>query len=247
MDIRDKDGILMVRRNAVAESIHCKRALHVYADEKHAKDKLIDEAKSFGIPVTILPGEKINQLAKNQPHQGILCTCKKIETISLRNLIDEADQSDHPLILILDGIEDPHNLGAILRSCDAFRVDGVVIKTHGNAPLNSTVANISTGAIHYVKVSEVPNLNQAIGVLKENGYWIVSSEGTAKMNYQQVDYDRKLAIVVGSEGFGISRLVLKNSDYIVKIPMQGHVNSLNASVAAGLMLGYARAVQWPNK
>ena len=247
MDNYAKDGILMVRRNAVAESIHCKKALHVYADAKHAKDPLVDEAKSLGIPVDILPSEKINALAKNQPHQGVLCLCKKIETVPLRGLIDEADQSDHPLILILDGIEDPHNLGAILRSCDAFRVGGVVIKSHGNAPLNSTVANISTGAIHYVKVSEVPNLNQAIQILKDAGYWIVSSEGTAKMSYQQVDYERKLAIVVGSEGFGISKLVLKNSDYVVKIPMGGHVNSLNASVAAGLMLGYARAVQWPNK
>ena len=244
MDFSDKKCIVMFRRNAVAESIRSGKALHVYVDAKHEKDSLVSEAKSRGIDVSVVSSEKLNKLASHQPHQGLVCLCNTINTISLGELIQHADLDAHPLILILDGIEDPHNLGAILRSSDAFAIGGIIVKKIGNAPLNTTVANVSTGAIHYVPVAEVTNLNQAISTLKDAGYWIVSSEGSAKMSYTKVDYDRKLAIVVGSEGFGISKLVIKNSDYVVKIPMNGHVNSLNASVAAGIMLGYARSRQW---
>lgn len=247
MDYFDKKCIVLYRRNAVAESIRSGKALHLYVDQKHAKDPLVAEAKLSKIPSTIVTTEKLNGFSNHQPHQGLVCICDPIKTWSLNELIHHADKDEHPLILILDGIEDPHNMGAIIRSCDAFSIGGIIIKKIGNAPLNSTVANVSTGAIHYVPVAEVTNLNQAIAALKDAGYWIVSSDGGAKMSYQQVDYDRKLSIVVGSEGFGISKLVLKNSDYVVKIPMQGHVNSLNASVAAGLMLGYARSRQWGDK
>ena len=244
MDFSKKENIIIFRRNAVAETIRSGKALQVYCDPKHEKDKLVLEAKSRGISATTISFDKMNALANHQPHQGVICTCKPFSTYSLTDLIHSSDLDEHPLILILDGIEDPQNMGAIIRSCDAFKIGGIIIKKIGNAPLNSTVANVSTGAIHYVKVAEVTNLNQAISTLKDSGYWIVSSEGSATMSYTQVDYDRKLAIVVGSEGFGISKLVLKNSDYVVKIPMQGHVNSLNASVATGLLLGYARSKHW---
>ena len=136
---------------------------------------------------------------------------------------------------MLDCIADPHNLVAILRTCDALGVDGVIIKKRGEAPLNATVSKVSTGAINWVKVAEVTNLNQAIETLKKKGYWIVASDGEAKMNYDEVDYKSPICLIVGSEGFGISKLVLKNSDFIVKIPMFGHVNSLNASVSAAIL------------
>jgi len=158
--------------------------------------------------------------------------------VSLRELITMGKSKENPLLVMLDGIEDPVNLGAILRSCDAFGVDGVIIRNTGNVTLNSTVAKVSTGAVAYVPVCGVPNLSQAISELKDSGYWVVSSDGSAKQDYDEVDYRGPIVLVVGSEGFGISRLVLQRSDFIVKIPMVGHVNSLNASVATGVLLSH---------
>ena len=139
-------------------------------------------------------------------------------------------------MVLLDGINDPHNLGAILRSCDVFGVCGVIMPKHNQVMLNATVAKTSAGAINFVPVALVSNLNNAINTLKENGFWIVASDGSGKDNFQEVKYDFPTALVVGSEGQGVSQLVLKNSDFIVKIPMYGKVNSLNASVAAGIFL-----------
>ena len=141
---------------------------------------------------------------------------------------------------MLDGINDTHNLGAILRSCYVFDVAGIIIGKHNQVPLNATVAKASAGAINYVPVCLVNNLNQAISRLKEEGYWIVSTDGSGTSNYQDIKYDFKVVLVIGSEGMGVSKLVLKNSDYIVKIPQYGHVNSLNASVAAGILLSEIR-------
>ena len=144
------------------------------------------------------------------------------------------------MLLILDGIEDPHNFGAILRSADIFKVSAVIISKHNQIPLNSTVAKTSAGAINYVPVCLVNNLNQAIDKLKAEGYWVVSSDGNADTYYTDLKYDFKTALVMGSEGFGGSKLGLKNSDYSIKIPMHGKVNSLNASVAAGILLANIR-------
>ena len=137
---------------------------------------------------------------------------------------------------MLDGISDPHNLGAILRSADAFGADGIIVKKHGQAPLNATVAKVSTGAIDFVPVCQVTNLTQAIKELKDEGFWIVSSDGKANLDLNQLDYKFPTVLIVGSEGEGVSRLVLQNSDYITKINMVGHVNSLNASVACAIYL-----------
>ena len=243
MDFSEKTCILVYRRNAVAEAIRSGKARKIYFDNKHVKDPLFEEAKLLNIPTEVVSPERLSQISNTASHQGMAAVCPAFEELSLRDLIAQAKGVDHPLIVVLDGIEDPHNLGAILRSCDAFRISGIVMKSHGNAPLNSTVANVSTGAIFYVPVATVPNLNQALAELKDAGFWIVASEGSATQSYEDIDYDRNLAIIVGSEGFGISKNVLKNSDYIVKIPMFGHVNSLNASVAAGILVSYARTKQ----
>ena len=176
-------------------------------------------------------------MAKNPSHQGFLVLSEAIRSYSLEEVLQSIpSEKKYPLIVILDGIEDPHNLGAIIRTCDAFSVDGIIMKKRGEVPLNGTVAKVSTGAINYVKVAVVANLNQAIEKLKQNGYWVVSSDGSATQSYLDVDYNSPIALVVGSEGFGISKLVLKNSDFIVKIPMTGHVNSLNASVASAILI-----------
>ncbi|MBQ7250037.1 MAG: 23S rRNA (guanosine(2251)-2'-O)-methyltransferase RlmB [Bacilli bacterium] len=226
-------------KNAVRECIRSRDSKHVYARKRLENDPLVKLASDFGVPVSYVEDRELDKLAGNGHHQGIVAQAKLPELVPLRRLIEIGkEKGRYPLVLILDGLEDPANLGAILRSCDAFGVDGVIIRNKGNVPLNSTVAKVSTGAVHHVPVCGVGNLSQAISELKDAGYWIVSSDGEAKLELDQVDYKCPIALIVGSEGFGVSNLVLKRSDFIVKIPMVGHVNSLNASVATGILVSH---------
>lgn len=193
--------------------------------------KLIKE-KNFNF--TYLNAKQMEDLVGKNNHQGVIVEINDYKYYELDDLLKELENVKYPCIAILDGIEDPHNFGAILRSGDAFGIDGYIIASNRQVGLTNTVAHVSTGAIEYSKVCKVTNLNQAINKLKENGYWIVASDGNAKMNYRDVDYKMKTGVIIGSEGKGIGPLLLKNSDYVTKIDMVGHVNSLNASVAAAL-------------
>jgi 23S rRNA (guanosine2251-2'-O)-methyltransferase len=143
---------------------------------------------------------------------------------------------DPPLLVLLDGIEDPHNLGAILRACEGAGVDGVFIPEHRAAGLNETVAKTSAGAVEYVRVARVTNLVRLIEELKDRGVWVVGVEGGTKNVYSDFDLKVPLAVVLGSEGKGVRRLVKEKCDVIVSIPMRGQINSLNVSVAAGIVL-----------
>ncbi len=193
--------------------------------------KLIKE-KNFNF--TYLNAKQMEELVGKANHQGVIVEVNDYSYYELDDLLKELENVKYPCIAILDGIEDPHNFGAILRSGDAFGIDGYIIASNRQVGLTNTVAHVSTGAIEYSKVCKVTNLNQTINKLKENGYWIVASDGSAKMNYRDVDYKMKIGVIIGSEGKGIGPLLLKNSDYVTKIDMVGHVNSLNASVAAAL-------------
>lgn len=227
---------LIYGKNAVRAAIeanHCQRLLTL---ERMAKDKILFLARKKGINVQFLSTEELTRMTGNASHQGFAAIVNDYRLWRLEDLLKEIKNKENPVLLMLDGIEDPHNLGAIMRSADAFSIDGIIIKNRGNAPLNATVAKTSTGAIEFQKIASVTNLNSTIRLLKERGFWIYSSDGAAATNYDEVDYERPLCLVVGSEGFGISSLVLKNSDLLIKIPMAGHVNSLNASVAAALLL-----------
>ncbi|MDD6302859.1 MAG: 23S rRNA (guanosine(2251)-2'-O)-methyltransferase RlmB [Bacillales bacterium] len=195
--------------------------------------KLLKEKR---IKTKIVSSGELNSLVGNVNHQGIIAEIEEYTYLSLKQLINKLNNKENPCIVVLDSLEDPHNLGAILRSVDAFGADGVIIGANRSVKLNGTVAKVSTGAIEFVDVAMVTNLNQAIKELKENGYWVVASDGSANLDYREVDYNMKTVLIIGSEGFGISPLLLKNSDFIVKIPMVGHVNSLNASVACALLL-----------
>lgn len=230
-------NIQVYGKNAVRATLEADNAKSLFTLKRLEKDELVELARKKKIPVKFVNDGDLTALAKSPSHQGFVATSEAIRTYSLDELLKSipADKKE-PLIVILDGIEDPHNLGAIIRTCDAFSVDGIIMKKKGEVPLNGTVAKVSTGAINFVKVAVVPNLNSAIDKLKQNGYWIVATEGSATQSYLDVDYHSPIAVVVGSEGFGISKLVLKNSDFIVKIPMTGHVNSLNASVASAILV-----------
>ena len=169
-------------------------------------------------------------------HQGIVAKIPDFKTYSLSEVLSINKADKLPLLVMIDGLEDPHNLGAILRNADATLVDGVIIGKNRNVSLSGTVAKVAAGALESVKVIEVVNLTQTIKKLKDAGYWIVGSAFDNSVDYRTVDYCQPIALVIGSEGKGISRLVKEHCDFLVHIPMFGKINSLNASVASGILL-----------
>lgn len=229
------DGMIIYGRNPVRSALGAGHVKTLYVAQHLSHDPMLDLAKRSSVTVRVVDERQLDQLSEHGVHQGFAALVSSYSSWTLEAVLAQA-KKPYPLILVLDGIEDPHNLGAILRSADAFGVDGVILKSHDGVLLNPTVAKVSTGAIDYVKVAVVTNLSQAIETMKKQGYWVVASDGSATQSYSQIDYASPIALIIGSEGFGISPLLLKRSDFVVKIPMFGHVNSLNASVATGILL-----------
>lgn len=231
----NKEINLIYGKNPVIEAIRAKKALKVFVVSNFNDQKILNLIKENRLNMVSISPNEMDKMC-NGVHQGIAAELKPYQTVSLQEIVAKAKKKEKKIIVMLDGIEDPHNLGAILRSADVFEASGIVLPKHNSVSLNATVAKTSVGAINYVPVAVVNNLNQAIKELKEEGYWIVATDGSATISYSSLKYDFPVVIVIGSEGKGVSSLVLKNSDYIVKIPQFGHVNSLNASVAAGILL-----------
>lgn len=192
----------------------------------------IKELQRKHIKFQIVDRGRLDSLSKSGNHQGCLAYVEEYKLSSLESMI----KKENGLIVLLDGLKDPHNLGAIIRTCECAGVDGLVYKKHNSVHLNDTVAKVACGALEYVKVAEVINLVNTIKTLKDNGYWIVGTDGDGKDLYNKIDYNMNVALIIGSEGEGMSRLVKQECDFIVKMPMKGHINSLNASVAAGIMI-----------
>ena len=230
-----KDINLIYGKNPVIEAIRAKKALKVFVVSGFNDQKVLNLIKDNKLNMVTISSMEMEKMC-NGVHQGIAAELKPYQTVSLEEIIIKAKKKEKKIIVMLDGIEDPHNLGAIMRSADVFEASGIILPKHNSVTLNATVAKTSAGAINYVPVAVVNNLNQAIKELKEEGYWIVSTDGSSTISYSSIKYDFPVVVVIGSEGKGVSSLVLKNSDYIVKIPQFGHVNSLNASVAAGILL-----------
>lgn len=230
-----KDINLIYGKNPVIEAIRAKKALKVFLVSNFSDQKIFNLIKENHLNVSYINPNEMDKMCDGV-HQGVAAELKPYQTVSLEEIILKAKKKDKKIIVMLDGIEDPHNLGAILRSADVFEASGIILPKHNSVSLNATVAKTSAGAINYVPVAVVNNLNQAISKLKEEGYWVVATDGSAEISYSSIKYDFPVVVVIGSEGKGVSSLVLKNSDYIVKIPQFGHVNSLNASVAAGILL-----------
>ena len=190
------------------------------------------KAKNKNIKVSVLDKIKLNNRFQGL-NQGYGALIDEIKTKSLDEVLDKNKKQ---MFLILDQIEDPHNFGAMLRSADAFSVDGVIIPNHGGVKITETVVKVSTGSIFYVPIIMVSNINQAISKLKENNVWVYGTDMDGNINLGDIKYDHSMAIIIGSEGFGMRPLIRKNCDYILSIPMTGYVNSLNASVACGIIL-----------
>ena len=193
---------------------------------------VIEQAGAAGVRVERVPHDAIDRLAHGATHQGVVADVESERAVGLQELAE----GDAPLIVVLDGIEDPHNLGAILRTADAAGVSGVVVQTRRSALHAGTVAKTSAGALSHVRVAEVVNIARAIEELKDLGVWSVGLAGEAGQPYDEVDFTGPTALVVGAEGPGLRRLVREKCDFLVSIPMAGQVGSLNVSVAAGVAL-----------
>lgn len=217
--------------------------MYVLATAKNSEFEQI--ALQQHIPVAHISRQELDKLSENGNHQGIIVAVDEFKTVSLDDILTSIPPTKVPLLLMLDGLEDPHNLGAILRTSDAVGVDGVIIGKHRSVGLTSTVAKVSTGAIDTIKVAEVTNLTQTLKKLKAKGYWVCGADMDKAQDYRQPNFDTPLVLVLGSEGDGISRLVKSECDFCIKLPMLGKVTSLNASVACGILLYQIYSKRFP--
>ena len=227
-------------RHAVAEALQTPdRVNRVFIQEgTSGRDaaKVIELAREKGIQVQTVPKTKIEDLVGNVVHQGLVASIAAYEYADLEDVFKKAEEKgEDPFIVILDGVEDPHNLGSILRTADATGVHGIIIPKRRSASLTATVAKASTGAIEHVPVVRVTNLTQTIEQLKARGIWVFGTDMNGT-DYRKWNTSGPLAIVMGNEGKGVSRIVKESVDEMVTIPMVGHVQSLNASVASALMM-----------
>jgi 23S rRNA (guanosine2251-2'-O)-methyltransferase len=222
--------------NPVVEALKAKRvtALRVSArgDDRLAEIARLAEAQ--GIPIRRANADELNRFTHGAAHQGVVADVNEATSVSVEDLVMAA--KGPALIVVLDQIEDPHNVGAILRSVDAAGADGVVRQSRHAARLGGAAGKASAGAVSHVKVAEVVNIARALEDLKQAGVWTVGLAGDAPKRYDEIDFRLPTAIVVGAEGSGLRRLVRERCDWLASIPMQGHVQSLNVSVAAGIAL-----------
>ncbi len=193
-------------------------------------------AKKKGIKVNQVPFEKFRQITQSKIAQGVAASKSEQKYYDLYEIISESKKSQYPLLLILDSIQDTHNVGAILRSADCSGVDGIIITKNNSAPINETVVKTSAGASEHVKITLINNLAQTIDELKQKGFWIVGSYLEGAKDYTKVDYKVPIAVIVGNEEKGIRKLTADKCDHLVRIPMKGKIQSLNVSVATGVLL-----------
>jgi 23S rRNA (guanosine2251-2'-O)-methyltransferase len=222
--------------NPVLEALRAKRVgeLRVSARASGRLDEVIALAARSGAMVRRVPDVELDRAARGGVHQGVIADVREAASVSVEDLVAKA--AGPALIVVLDGIEDPHNLGAILRTADAAGAHGVVRQSRHAAPLGGATAKASAGAVAHVRIAEVVNIARALEHLKAAGVWTVGLAGDAPQTYDAMDYSLPTALVVGAEGTGLRRLVRERCDWLVSIPMHGHVQSLNVSVAAGVAL-----------
>ena len=228
-------------RNAVIELLESGKDVNkilIAKGEKHGSiNKIIAMAKERKIIISEIDKNKLFGMSQTENCQGVIAIVPPFNYCEVDDILEEAKRrNEKPFIIILDGIEDPHNLGSIIRTAETAGVHGIIIPKRRAALVNSTVSKVSAGAVSYMKVARVNNLNETIRYLKEQDVWICGTDMEAKKYYYQESYKGPIAIVIGNEGFGISRLVKENCDFLVKIPMLGKISSLNASVSAGIVM-----------
>lgn len=228
-------------RNSVIELLKSGKdinKLFVQRGEKHGSiNEIIKLANKNKIIISEIDKSKLDKMSQTHNHQGVIAIVPPYEYCDVDEILEVAkEKNEDPFILILDEIEDPHNLGSIIRTAECSGVHGIIIPKRRSATVNSTVNKTSAGAAQYMKIARVNNLNETINYLKERNIWIYGTDAKGSAYYDEQDYKGGVGIVIGSEGFGMNRLVKENCDFLIKIPMKGQINSLNASVSAGIVM-----------
>lgn len=228
-------------RNSVFELLESGRdinKIYVTKGEKHGSiNKIIAMAQQKKVVIVEMDRNKMNQMAQTPSHQGIIAIVPPFDYCEVEDILELAkERKEDPFIVILDEIEDPHNLGSIIRTAETAGVHGIIIPKRRAATVNSIVSKSSAGAVEHMKIARVGNLTETIEKLKKQNIWVCGTDMDTNTYYYNQDLTGPLAIVIGSEGFGMNRLVKKNCDFLVKIPMKGKVTSLNASVSAGIVI-----------
>lgn len=225
--------MLIYGKNVVKEALYAKRKFYrLYADKTMKDAAFLKLLQSFDVPVIHQTKEQLHNIVGQANHQGVVADVEAYQTLTLEALLDKQPQK----ILVLDSIEDPHNLGAILRTAAAAGIDGIVMSVKQQVPLNATVAKVSSGGIEHMDIAVTPQLFKGLDDLKAHGFLIVGTDGQAQTSYRELKYPDKIAMVMGNEGAGLRPLVKRKCDTFVHIPMKGHMESLNVSVAAALLM-----------
>ncbi|MBQ7479878.1 MAG: 23S rRNA (guanosine(2251)-2'-O)-methyltransferase RlmB [Selenomonadaceae bacterium] len=232
---------VLVGRNAVLEALRSGRGINkllvAKGDREGSVTEILALAKERGIPVQMVERSKISSMVGDMRHQGVLAHVAPVAYAELEDLLKfAAERGEQPLLLLLDELEDPHNLGALMRTADAMGVHGILMPKRRSVPLNATVAKTSAGAVEYVPVVRIGNIAQTLKALKEKGFWVAGADMEGKETCYEANLTGPLVLVVGSEGKGMSRLTKESCDFLVRIPMAGKINSLNASVAGSILM-----------
>ena len=228
-------------RNSVIELLESGKDINkifIEKGEKHGSIfKIIAMAKEKGVIIVEKDKRQMEEMAQNKNYQGVIALVPPFEYCEIEDILDRAkEKNEDPFVLILDGIEDPHNLGSIIRTAETAGVHGVIIPKRRAAGVNSTVVKVSAGAVEHMLVARVTNITDAIEKLKKEGLWICGTDINTDKYYYEQDLTGPIGIVIGNEGSGMSNKVTKNCDFLVKIPMMGKVTSLNASVSTGIVI-----------
>lgn len=228
-------------RNSVLELLDSDRDINkifIEKGEKHGSiNKIIAKAREKRVVIVEVDRQKLNKMAQTENHQGVIAIVPPFNYCEVKDILDEAyRKNEKPFILILDGIEDPHNLGAIIRTAETAGVHGIIIPKRRACNVNSTVYKVASGAVEHMKIARVNNLNDEIKYLKDNDVWVHGTAVEASKYYYEENLTGAIAIVIGNEGKGMSNLVKENCDVLLKIPMKGKISSLNASVSAGIVM-----------
>lgn len=230
----------IIGKNPVLEALRSERDVNkiliAEGSQKGQMQQVIGLAKDRNVLVQFVPKKKIDQLVEGN-HQGVIAQVAAYQYSEMDDLFQLAEErNEAPFFILLDEIEDPHNLGSIMRTADAVGAHGVIIPKRRAVGLTATVAKASTGAIEYIPVVRVTNMARTIDELKERGVWIAGTDAAGKEDFRASDFTMPLGLVIGSEGKGIGRLIRDKCDFLIRLPMKGHVTSLNASVAAALLM-----------
>ena len=232
---------LVFGRNSVMELLNSDRTINklfIQKGENYGSiKKVIDLARRKKVVISEVHKSKLDEMTDNQNHQGVVAQTSPYEYCEIDDILSVANaRQEQPFIIILDGIEDPHNLGAVIRTAECMGVHGIIIPKRRAVAVTDTVAKVAAGALEYMKIARVNNINDVIEELKEKGVWIVGTDASGNDNLAGIDMKGSIAVVIGSEGEGMASLTRKRCDFLAKIPKKGKITSLNASVTCGMVI-----------